>query len=422
MDIRCEFCLARFFKTQRADYISTSPSFYLEMVGTASMQDSCGRVGSVYTNAIVPVPSDGLSTISLNLSIGASFMNREYWRKEVSPIASYTKQVRLEDLACPTWGLMNAEINGSMVTVGSPFFPIIHPPSEVTAFDHAWSSCTELVTAEMAGGFLPYEIFDPPRILVPVPALGPAINPVNVVTSLDPNPTTETLPKANPVDLVTPELPSITKKPLLSDLGHRSTKDLERTSARNSKPAPMGNSENSDPNHQPEIINSSEEDHDAVDPGSTSESTAGHNRQASLGIGALIFSAFGAPWGPSPSAKSSGGGIIASPTRDIPPGENEHFTFAGHVFTKDPSSILVDGFNLIPNGNGATRSGTVIQLDSGGNLVVDGSTTKIAHFNPTPPPKYTINGQTMEGNPSFLVGAIKQSNLAGLVLRCLANS
>lgn len=92
------------------------------------MQDSCGQVGSVYTNAIVPVPADGLSTISLGLPVGATFMNRDWGRFN---IASYTKRVEVEDLACPTWGLVGSENpdRAEYVTVGSPFLPIIHPPS-----------------------------------------------------------------------------------------------------------------------------------------------------------------------------------------------------------------------------------------------------------------------------------------------------
>lgn len=426
MDIRCEFCFPQSFTIEKANNVSTSPSFYLEMVGTASVRDSCGQVGSIYTNAIVAVPSDGLSTISLDLPIGASFINRNYGRET---IASYTKQVRLKDLACPTWGLMNADnlTSQQFATVGSPFFPIIHPPSELNSFDHAWRSCTEFVTAEIQGGFLPYEIFDPPRMLVPASALAPAENPVHVVTSLDPNPTAGSPPKANPADLRTPELPSITNNPHSSDPGQRSTIAVERTSAGEAKPAPTANSKNSDPKeskHGPGQIPSGV-DHDPVDPGSTSESTGNHNLQPSPGIGALIFSAFGAPWAPSPSVKSSGGGRVASSALDRPSmdmtkpgdnpiggietlkvdtGENGYFTFAGQAFTTHLSDVFVAGSKVIPNGIGVTRSGTIINLDSDGNLVVDSSTVKIANFGPTPPPStYTMNGQIFQGDPSFLV-------------------
>ena len=463
MGIRCEFkCFAPSFSIQQVDYVSTSPSFYLQMVGTASMQDSCGQVGSVYTNAIVPVPRDGLSTISLNLSIGETFMNRDYWREN---IASYTKQVKLEDLACPTWGLMNAGTGNDYATVGDPFFPIIHPPSELLSFDPAWGKCTEYVTAERAGGFLPYEVFDPPRILVPASALAPATNPVNIVTSSDPSQTTEAPPKANPADLRSSELPSITKKPLSSDLGQRSTKTVERTSAGISHAAPAANSKNSDPKESkqgPGLNTPSGVEHEADDPSLPSASIGGHNQPASPGIGALIFSAFGAPRVPKPPVKGSGEGTAASSTLDSLPivlpqdgstftvmpsavpidgsivsqtepanqivgtsmsmekfgeipsggiesakfdeGGNGYFTFAGQVFTTHLSGLLVDGFTIIPNGVDISRSGTVINLDSAGNLRVDRSTVKIVNFDPTSPPsRYSINGQLDRGDPSFLI-------------------
>lgn len=100
------------------------------------MQDSCGLVGSVYTNAIVPVPADGLSTISLDLPVGATFMNRDWWRLDAR-VSPHTKKVRTEDLACPTWGLVGSENpqKAEYVTVEYPFLPIIHPPSELASFN-----------------------------------------------------------------------------------------------------------------------------------------------------------------------------------------------------------------------------------------------------------------------------------------------
>lgn len=48
----------------------------------------------MYTNAIAPVPADDLSTISLGLPVGATFMNREYWKFDLStdPIAKSQSQ------------------------------------------------------------------------------------------------------------------------------------------------------------------------------------------------------------------------------------------------------------------------------------------------------------------------------------------
>lgn len=415
------------------------------MVGTASAQDSCGQVGSVYTHAIVSVPKDGLSTISLNLPIGASFVDRNDQRFG-DGILSYTKQVKLEDLACPTWGLMNqgGETIENWVTVGYPFFPIIRPPSELNSFDQAWGRCTEWVTAEIDGGYLPYEVFDPPHILVPASALAPSTNLVSVVTSSDPNPMSETSPKATPVDLIIPDLPLITKIPLPSDPGQRSTKDVGRKSAGKSEPAAPASFEISDPKnsaprpgqinsgggvhdtvgpgstlkssggHDPHAsqgigalsgqINRSQAGHDAVDPGSTPKTLEVHDPQASQRIGALIFSAFGDPWAARPSVKISREGRFTSSMSEIPPApSHSRYIINGQTFRGGPSFLAVDDKTITPGGAAVTVSGTLLRLDSGGNLVVDTSTLKLANLLSTPSPSvYTVNGQTFTGNSSFL--------------------
>lgn len=130
------------------------------------MQDSCGQVGSVYTNTVIPVPIGGLSTISLDVPIGASFVNRAEYRgvnhnSNWTDFLSYTKQVRVEGLACPTWSLMKSEDKNGYMTVGLPFFPIIHPLSEISAIDRAWGRCSDFATLERESNYRAYKIFDP---------------------------------------------------------------------------------------------------------------------------------------------------------------------------------------------------------------------------------------------------------------------
>lgn len=97
------------------------------------MQNSCGQVGSTYPNAIVAVPAGGLSTVSLDLPIGATFGMQDFAREHIS---SHTKPVNIKDLVCPTWGLAaNARKNTlfDQASVGPPFFPILHSPPELTS-------------------------------------------------------------------------------------------------------------------------------------------------------------------------------------------------------------------------------------------------------------------------------------------------
>ena len=430
------------------------------MVGTASVRDSCGQVGRAYTNAMIPVRAGGLSTISLNLPIGASFFNRTGLRNNIT---SYTKQIRLEDLACPTWGLIDAEPkSGGYVTVGSPFFPIIHPPSEISAFDPIWSGCTDFDWREDAinninrlhppkypGGPHPLG----PQVLVPALALAPATTPVNVVTSSDPNPTVEISPKANPANSRSPELPLITIKPSILDPLQHSTKDVGHKSREDLKPASMStaNSEDfdiKDSKHQSAQNKPGKANHATVDPGSILNSLGSHSQQAAPGIGALIFSAFGASWVPNPSVKSSSGNTVGSlrldslrsgleenpsvvpldgstispnipsryaagtsivmgnlvgdPTRSnelsrLSASGNGHFTLAGQDFMTHHSAVLVDGTTIKPSGIGITKPGRLISLDSDGNLVVDTSTIQVANF-----ARKTIDDQIFNKNPSLL--------------------
>lgn len=300
----------------------------------------------------------------------------------------------------------------------------------------------------MAGGFLPYEVFDPPHMLVPASALAPAANPVNVVTSLDPNPTVKTPHKANPAVSPSPELSSITLKPLIPDPG-RHTKDAGHKFRGYIKSASTANLENIDvkesthPSAQKKPGGASQA---AFDPNLISNSFGSHSQQASPGIGALIFSAMGASWVPNPKAKSSGGRIVGSSKRDGLPSvleedpaavpldgstispnkagkyvagvstENRlegsirsskprildtsgdgYFTFAGQVLTTHLSDVLVDGTTIKPGGTGITRSGRLISLDSDGNLVVDTSTVQAANYAPK-----TLDGQTFNKDPSLL--------------------
>lgn len=193
--------------------ISTSPSLYLQIVGTARVINDCGQVGSIYTDAIVAVPDGDLSTISLDLSIGASFddANRDH-------IQAHTKRLQVADLACPTWGLEDSPRKDlyEYTTVGYPFNPIIVPPSQLISLDSAWLQCTSYPRIAWVGQggictSLRNEVFDPPRQLTPVSALLPAATTASITSASYQN--LPSLTPAEPAGKVSSRLPANTNKP-----------------------------------------------------------------------------------------------------------------------------------------------------------------------------------------------------------------
>ncbi|MCJ1426494.1 hypothetical protein MMC29_004397 [Sticta canariensis] len=209
-------------------YTFTSPSLYLQIVGTARVINDCGQVGSVYTDAIVAVPDGDLSTISLDLSIGASFQDANRIN-----IPAHTKPLRVADLACPTWGLEDSPHRNDLygyTTVGYPFNPIIVPPSQLISLDSAWLQCTSYprVAWVGAGGIcksLRNEVFDPPRQLTPVSALLPAATTASI-TSASYQKLPSTSP-AEPAGIGSPRLPANTNKPPQMTLDPSTSKGSE---------------------------------------------------------------------------------------------------------------------------------------------------------------------------------------------------
>lgn len=195
-------------------------------------------VGSVYTNPTVAVPMGCLSTILLNISIGATFTNRNFDRGFANFLSSYTKAVRTEDLICPTWGLANNLNLGEAATVGSPFNPIIHPPSELINLDPAWRQCTRFVETANVGGAYIYEVFDPPRALSSVAGITPPSTSADQITLPPIGAIQATQNPAKPAISIQPILPEITPKP--------STFDPQQSVF-----APPKSSRSADPGRQP---------------------------------------------------------------------------------------------------------------------------------------------------------------------------
>ncbi len=390
------------------------------------MSDSCGVVGSIYTNPIVAVPMGGLSTISLNLSIGASFIDKNFGRGR-SAIPSFTKMVRTEDLICPTWGLANST-EGSLATVGPPFNPIIHPPSELINFDPAWKQCTRFVETGNAGGFYMYEVYDPPRALSPVAGIAPSPTPADPITPSQINARPTVLPPAKPADSVSPTLPEITVKPSLDpnqsispnpnspssvDPGQESpsgperlpwtnaeisaTEALQTPSSVRSPPSVLQDSkkgvggilsfDKSTKPSAPTALPSNHEPSQYTDHGVGSlihsmlgetvsfsvpmssdfeASPAGRdaNQHTTQGLGEIIYSAFGSP---NPAKSTKANGVVSS--IELPTSHSTRliFTIGGSTITVDPSSAIPIGGTIIsPGGQAATIDGTSISMGPSG--------------------------------------------------------
>ena len=186
----------------------TSPSIYLQMIGTAQVWDKCGAVGPVRTNEIVPVRSEDLSSASFELPIGVSTF--DLLGLPFAPI-EHQKQVKVADLMCPTWGVNGGNGYG-MYTVGPPFLPIIYPPPNLLYLDPAWSNCDYSRSMEFGRLVLPINaMFDPPKILTPVAGLFPTPTPPSAPTQSD----SET--SAKPAEAGHSKLPAITPPPSVAD-------------------------------------------------------------------------------------------------------------------------------------------------------------------------------------------------------------
>lgn len=183
----------------------------MQIIGTAKVSDDCGRIGPIRTNAIIPVRSEDLSSVSFELPIGSSTFDFGF---PVAEGVEHRKPVKVADLMCPTWGVNgNWRTNTNyMYTVGPPFNPIIYPPPDLLYLDPAWSNCNYSHSMNHWPLDAPMiVIFDPPRILTPVAELFPTPTPPSAPTQSD----SET--SAKPADVGHSKLPAITPPPSVAD-------------------------------------------------------------------------------------------------------------------------------------------------------------------------------------------------------------
>lgn len=113
------------------------------MVGTAAARDQCGPIGSSVVNPIITLAPDQLSTyepLKQDYTVGSKYYDPQ--GEQEWEFRGTVKQLNIQDLECPTFGLGRAtSANGEVyTTVGPPWLPIIVPPSQAFSLDPVWQS------------------------------------------------------------------------------------------------------------------------------------------------------------------------------------------------------------------------------------------------------------------------------------------
>lgn len=424
--------------------LSTSPSLYLEVVGTAAVSDQCGGVGGTLTNPYIAIPPGSLSTMSLPsylYSIGGDYVDPS---RNLGVNMGIFKPLNVADLECPTFGLGLATGTDGTVrtTVGPPYLPIIIPPPQALTLDPDWQKqCTSYQTAlEGAPGFS-FAIFDPPRALTAAGALTPSdppdvpamptkstpaaadptLQPQQIPTLDGPKPTSTSDPSSNgsndpPGDPQTPSPPENQGGETVG--GSNSGNQGADTPNQGSQPGVVPNQgdqggggssqgnqggdgssqgdQHGDQNPQPDPDKQGENE---VNPGSAAPNkdspqndapaTSEENPQLGNGLGGLIIGGL------------NGGPPQPGNSPDPTPADPATLTVGGQVITANPSNVIVAGSTLNPGGNDITVSGTSLSLGNDGNLVVNGNSIPIPyaplHVSPA---VLTVGGQTFTALPN----------------------
>lgn len=180
-------------------YCSTSPSLYLQLIGTAAVSDQCTTVGPNLISPIITLSPGELSTWKPRANeysyYDEYFTVGEIWQDPSQninvDIADGIAQLNFNDLACPTWGLgRSTAANGTVITtIGPPWLPLIVAPIEVFSLDPTWASvCTGMFNMQFYSTTV--ALFDPPTALMPAPLLAPTSlarpTPTPIPTSADP--------------------------------------------------------------------------------------------------------------------------------------------------------------------------------------------------------------------------------------------
>ncbi|MDI1484876.1 MAG: hypothetical protein OHK93_000010 [Ramalina farinacea] len=178
-----------------------------------AVHDQCGPLGQNKAGVFIAVPPGQLSTSKVGLrppmrDVGDEWLDPSVYgqgffaQDNIQPFVA-------ADMNCPTFGLGVSTNSQGVVrtTIGSPWLPLIVPPSEALSLDTAWLKyCTGILSYSQ--DLASFGIFDPPHALVPDPAGGlvgpsesqptPAVDPEETRIQPGQSPTAAT-PSATPL-------------------------------------------------------------------------------------------------------------------------------------------------------------------------------------------------------------------------------
>ena len=423
---------------------STSPSVYLELMGTATVLDECGTLGPRLINPMITLSPGALST--WQPPHNPFYTNYDYFMigapwEDPGRLSDFggveedgISPLDVKDLACPTWGLgKSTATDGSVtITIGPPWLPLIVPPMEIFSLDPTWASaCTGMFSG--AYGLTTFAIFDPPIALTPSALLVPP-TPTPIPAPADPTTvpqrTTPSEESAKPASLPNPVAP-LTKtrdpgeeNPTPSPV-EASADPVEPIALPGSPTASPGNKgdppadPSSDPNvplvagdppTDPNQGLSSSPDPLPDDPHTSSTDPnapaaplpqQGDSQQMETqGLGAFIYNAFGKD-GPQYNPTNDGNDLV-----DGSAVAAETLIIVGQNLVPNPSGMVIGGSTLLPGGSAVTISNTFLSLGSSGIFVV-GSSTMLLPTQPEPPSfppsatkAMTVASQSFIPNPS----------------------
>ncbi|KAK0511823.1 hypothetical protein JMJ35_005673 [Cladonia borealis] len=410
----------------------TSPSIYLQFMGTAAVTDECTTVGPKLTNPILTLPPGVLTTwrpapygvdddYTEGWFIGDVWSPDDAWWYELGSGFGYTAPLDVNDLACPTWGLgLSTATNGTtFTTVGPPWLPLIQPPTEMFSLNPTWAAmCTAILNNPYVT--IPLDFFDPPFALTPAPLLVP--------TTI-PRPASKPAPAPTDPTSVPEQADPFTEAAKPASLPNDPAAPAETGNPGKSTPALSPDVASPDPARSanlPEnpVAPSKNEGDPPTDPSSDPSSDpkvpvvplpqpVEDPQTQAQGLGAIIYNAFGKSatpiltvagqtFTPNPSAFSIAGTVVSAggpavtigrtaislgqhgalkigsstinlltPSNIFP---NKVYTVAGQVFTPNPSAFSVAGTTISAGGPAATVGGTIISLEPSGTLVIGSST------------------------------------------------
>lgn len=446
-DIPCRLLLVWFLVSVSNISGSTSPSIYAQIVGTAAVADGCGPINHTLTNPIITFAPGELSTwapttgITTNpfLTNGADWGSGGQDGMFISSYGTYAS-VDPRNLACPTWGVgRTTAANGTVfTTIGPPFLPIIAPPKEALSLDPLWAMlCDDILTDDLGLVFL---IIDPPRTLSPMPRMAPNTVTASVPASVQAHPTTITeatraRPSGNAKPAASPEDPGTS--PIQTGTHQQSQGfPIYPESNGHDRVSPQGQSSSSvirasrtgsalelsgkglpsltglrstspgseDPPFDPNsnsIVNLDQLSDPASDSSSHTHFVGGHSLRTgeksplpSLGLGAIIYSALGAP-GPVNHGNQGKTQFI-----DLPPsGVVSLATFGDQVMTMAASGVAFGGRTYTAGGQPATISQIAYSF--------------VAHdYKSRESPRYSFGGLTDDPTDSVESRSIKAGSVS----------